>query len=189
MVKNASQNGSAHIVIIIGLVLALIGSLGFIFWQNYIKVSEDADREALSSKSIEGADNDSEEIAPISDDEQVVSTFENYCKDLIVVPEGHEYMIIVGTMTQDRKRVVYSDEGDFAAINAGCSYKKAGSENMPGYAMTYVFKKADNKWSVIVREQQRPDEKVITMHGIPESFLELIGFGDPRMTQNLSQES
>ncbi len=38
MIKNShNQNGSAHVVIIIILVVALIGALGFIFWQNFFK--------------------------------------------------------------------------------------------------------------------------------------------------------
>lgn len=37
MVKNSSQNGSAHVVVIIILVVALLGALGFIFWQNFLK--------------------------------------------------------------------------------------------------------------------------------------------------------
>jgi len=37
MIKNSlRQKGSAHVVIIVILVLALIGALGFAFWQNYI---------------------------------------------------------------------------------------------------------------------------------------------------------
>lgn len=37
MVKNSSQNGSAHAVVIIILVVVLVGALGFIFWQNFLK--------------------------------------------------------------------------------------------------------------------------------------------------------
>jgi len=40
MIKNSlRQKGSAHVVIIVILVLALIGALGFILWQNFIKDS------------------------------------------------------------------------------------------------------------------------------------------------------
>jgi hypothetical protein len=31
-----SQKGSAHVTIIIGLVIALVGALGFVYWQNFI---------------------------------------------------------------------------------------------------------------------------------------------------------
>lgn len=34
--KTSSQKGSAHIVIIVILVIALLGALGFVFWQNFI---------------------------------------------------------------------------------------------------------------------------------------------------------
>lgn len=35
--KSLSQKGSAHIVIIIILVVALLGTLGFVFWQNFMQ--------------------------------------------------------------------------------------------------------------------------------------------------------
>lgn len=34
--KNLSQKGSAHVVIIVILVVALLGTLGFVFWQNFV---------------------------------------------------------------------------------------------------------------------------------------------------------
>jgi hypothetical protein len=34
--KTLSQKGSAHVVIIVILVIALLGTLGFVFWQNFI---------------------------------------------------------------------------------------------------------------------------------------------------------
>jgi len=41
MIKNPqTQQGSAHVVIIVILVVALIGALGFVFWQNFIKKDE-----------------------------------------------------------------------------------------------------------------------------------------------------
>jgi len=40
-VKNRNnQTGSAHLIIIIVLVIALLGSLGFVFWQNFVKVKD-----------------------------------------------------------------------------------------------------------------------------------------------------
>jgi len=38
--KSRNQSGSAHVVIIIVLVVVLIGALGFIFWQNFIKTDQ-----------------------------------------------------------------------------------------------------------------------------------------------------
>ena len=37
MIKKQSQSGSAHLILVTVLVIALIASLGFIFWQNYIQ--------------------------------------------------------------------------------------------------------------------------------------------------------
>lgn len=38
--KHTTSRGSAHAVIIIVLVIALVGVLGFVFWQNFIQKSE-----------------------------------------------------------------------------------------------------------------------------------------------------
>lgn len=46
--NSRSQNGSAHVVIIVVLVLALMGALGWVFWQNF---SKDKDRVGSTSQS------------------------------------------------------------------------------------------------------------------------------------------
>lgn len=53
MVKNSSsQKGSAHVIIIVVLIVALVGTLGFIFWQNFIdkkpSVSSDGNKSQTS---------------------------------------------------------------------------------------------------------------------------------------------
>lgn len=42
MKKIDSQAGSAHIVIIVVLVVALVATLGFVFWQNFIQKKDDS---------------------------------------------------------------------------------------------------------------------------------------------------
>lgn len=37
MVKSSSQNGSIHIVVVIGVMIALVSSLGFVFWNNILR--------------------------------------------------------------------------------------------------------------------------------------------------------
>lgn len=37
MVNKTSQKGSAHVIIVVILVVALLGALGFVFWQNFIQ--------------------------------------------------------------------------------------------------------------------------------------------------------
>lgn len=69
--KSRSQTGSAHVVIIIVLIVALLGAVGFVFWQNFLKPSnKQADNASLtSSKDAQGtsqsklSDKDSQEIS------------------------------------------------------------------------------------------------------------------------------
>lgn len=59
---NRTQSGSAHVVLIIVLILALAGALGWIFWQNFVtkptevtKISEKAvDKDAASVEAYKG---------------------------------------------------------------------------------------------------------------------------------------
>jgi hypothetical protein len=54
--KKSKQTGSAHIVIVIVLVLALLGALGFVFWQNF--VNKPATQGAVTSSTSQTALND-----------------------------------------------------------------------------------------------------------------------------------
>lgn len=56
------QSGSAHVIIIIILVAALLGSLGFIFWQNF--VSKNSNTESKEQQRVEQNDKESESIHP-----------------------------------------------------------------------------------------------------------------------------
>ena len=40
----SQQSGFAHAVVIIGLIVLLLGALGFIFWQNFISDKSEADK-------------------------------------------------------------------------------------------------------------------------------------------------
>lgn len=47
------QNGSAHVVIIVILVIALVGTLGFVFWQNSVNKKDSVDNAAQTDNSTE----------------------------------------------------------------------------------------------------------------------------------------
>lgn len=50
------QKGSAHVVVILGLVAVIVGLLGFVFWQNFIsKPTSDKSTAATSSSAKESA--------------------------------------------------------------------------------------------------------------------------------------
>lgn len=50
MRKNKSEIGSAHIVVLSVLVVALIGALGFVFWNNFMKKDAPATKKETASK-------------------------------------------------------------------------------------------------------------------------------------------
>jgi len=53
MRKNKSEAGSAHIVILSLVVVALIGALGFVFWNNFTKKNTPAVKKETASKATE----------------------------------------------------------------------------------------------------------------------------------------
>ncbi len=59
MIKNSQkQTGSAHVVIITILVLALLGALGFIFYQNFIKAKTDTANSVATTEAEEAPEAD-----------------------------------------------------------------------------------------------------------------------------------
>lgn|GEM_PF-1148188 len=65
--KQKNQQGSAHVIVIAILVLALLGTLGFIFWQNFMKPSSDLKIEDINNSS-EIVD-ESNELTQIAEDQ------------------------------------------------------------------------------------------------------------------------
>lgn len=51
MNKKQSQSGSAHFIVIFILVIALLGALGFVFWQNFIQTKTTNNNTASTSTS------------------------------------------------------------------------------------------------------------------------------------------
>lgn len=52
MKTSKSQSGSAHLIIIIILVVALLGALGFVFWQNFVNKTDVVSGNTSSNKTI-----------------------------------------------------------------------------------------------------------------------------------------
>lgn len=52
MKKQNIQSGSAHLIIIIVLALALIGALGFVFWQNFMQPKDDKKQDDSITKTV-----------------------------------------------------------------------------------------------------------------------------------------
>lgn len=48
------QSGSAHVVIIVVLVIAIIGALGFVFWQNFLQPNTEPAEQNTSQQNATG---------------------------------------------------------------------------------------------------------------------------------------
>lgn len=58
MNKKQSQSGSAHFIIIFILVIALLGALGFVFWQNFIQTKTTENKTSSTSTSSTESSNE-----------------------------------------------------------------------------------------------------------------------------------
>lgn len=63
------QSGSAHIILITVLVAALIGALGFIFWQNFVQKSDSAKNNSATTSDT--AKKDEKSTEPTTDTDQI----------------------------------------------------------------------------------------------------------------------
>lgn len=50
MKKKQYQSGSAHIVVVILIILALIGALGFVYWRNFMQTKSETDDKTNTGK-------------------------------------------------------------------------------------------------------------------------------------------
>ena len=91
MNKDKTQSGSAHLIIILILGLALLGSLGFVFYQNFIQ-----NKDSLSNTETEKTNDESKtttpvaaiQTAPINDPKTVVSEFVESYLDYVSHQDG-----------------------------------------------------------------------------------------------------
>lgn len=79
MRTNKSQSGSAHLIIIIILVVALLGALGFVFWQNFVDKAADSATTNTSDTTTTNAatsDKDNNELG-LDDQQGIEAIFKN----------------------------------------------------------------------------------------------------------------
>lgn len=87
MKNRLQESGSAHVAVVVVLIVALIGALGFIFWQNFIQ-RKDSDTSTNTTQSAKSEDTRSVESRALAlnqwgvsvplteDDPEYVSTYE-----------------------------------------------------------------------------------------------------------------
>lgn len=109
MIKNSStQKGSAHVIIVI-LVVALLGTLGFIFWQNFIH------KEPVTTKTETPATKVKDSEKSKDNEEQLVSVHITDLGLIAMVPES------LGDLTSEPVHL----EGDQAVNSVVLSSEKA----------------------------------------------------------------
>jgi hypothetical protein len=89
MTKGSSNNGSAHVVIIIGIIAALMVALGLVYWKNVATQSNN------NEVSVTGDNYNSDDWSVYEDDE--LPFIFDYPKDWRVVKEEGAFFLLDGT--------------------------------------------------------------------------------------------
>lgn len=90
MNKHKSQSGSSHLIIIIILVVALLGTLGFVFWQNYYQTKTTTQTKISNAKVVE-TNNSSSSSLPIDDGAAATFVKDFYISYIAVRQNGGDY--------------------------------------------------------------------------------------------------
>ncbi len=160
------------------LVICATG-LGVYVWQQKNVQNLQSENDSLKQKNTASAgdlskENQTAENSNKSLDDVVIEAFNNYC-NRNVLPQGYERDNLIGKISREQKRVVYSDDQMFAAINGRCGSKKIGSTlSGEGGAARYIFKKVNDIWLVTAIGQEMPSEAEVTQYGFPKGFLALL---------------
>jgi len=82
MQRNKSQTGSIHTIVIVLIILALIGTLGFVFWNNFLK-----------EKSIDKTTSDSSQTTNSQDKEEIEKDpYDGWKTHASLAPSGLSFM-------------------------------------------------------------------------------------------------
>lgn len=98
------QSGSAHVIIVIVLVIALLGSLGFIFWQNF--AAKDSDTKSDEKQTIKQEDKKKE----VSSEEA-----ETTKKAEVIEEDDYSFTVVDGFKKSTKQMFIYS--GSLKAVN------------------------------------------------------------------------
>ena len=131
----SQQSGFAHAFLIIGLVIALIGALGFIFWQQF--VNDDSKKDVESSKNDTSAKQKVEKTEIEAPKTGTISGRAIYPSE--VFPEDFK----VCAEKESDRRYVTCDTGIVAGVyeiplSPGNYYVVARSGNLEGYYDGYM---------------------------------------------------
>lgn len=94
MIKNTYSKGSAHVVVTVILVIALLGAVGFIFWQNFIKT------ELVSQTKVEVQDKTSDVKKDEVQDENEGYVVLREWNVRFKLPQGSEEIVYYPAQTQ-----------------------------------------------------------------------------------------
>jgi len=172
MIKNSQkQTGSAHVVIIIILILALLGTLGFIFWQNYINKDLANQNSTTGIQSVEDDSVSTYQAALYTLDDAVAginkTLLESGCSD-----SGVSNAILKNAFKQVSDSDPYTYQGGASKINTGLSYAfvQYGCGSQGSVAL---LKKANDTW-ILISEDARgyPMCEIVRGQSFPVSIVE-----------------
>lgn len=172
MTKNSQrQNGSVHILAAIILVVALLGILGFMFYQNFI--NKDLVKEGLTeiTRSVENSP-DSTTQSPVYTLDDAVKGISETLLEKGCGGSGASSAIAKDMFEEVDDSAPYTYRGGLSKINTGLSYAfvQYGCGSQGSIAL---LKKIDNEW-VLISDDARvyPMCERVSGQGLPTSIID-----------------
>lgn len=172
MIKNSQkQTGSTHVVIIVLLVIALISTLGIVFYQNFINKDSSTKDSARDTQLVEDDKNVPSETPKYTLDSAVSGINEALAKNGCS-GNGMSRTITKDAFEEVEDSIPYSYKAGVSKINAGLSYAFV-QYGCGSHGSVALLKKPNDEW-VLVSEDARihPMCENVRGQGFPISIID-----------------
>ncbi len=140
----SQKSGKIWMIIAIVAIIALIvvSAFGYYKWQQYRTKVGNLGAEINALKSMV-----SEHEEKLSDKNVVLNMAKASCESQKDPTTNKNYTFVIGTVGTSKQDVEFSDNKESARLIASC---QQGSTTVPGSSKTYVFKKLDGSWALVI---------------------------------------
>lgn len=176
VVVSKKSGGAGKKVLLVLLVLVLMGATGgaVYYWQNQQLKEANARIAELNNQvqglqgqvdELEATNQETAEATSPTQDERVIVAAANACQKEFWPATGKTLAFAVEGSGEDKKKVLYSSDGNFATLTSVC-----GTSEAPGDTQTFYLKKTDGIWAVVYKGVAAPDAATIKLYGVPTAF-------------------
>lgn len=172
------QTGSAHVAIIMILVVAILGLLGYVFWQNFI-----FHKSVVTTAKVDASTSTATNVSEATSGAQVVAQTPAYTLDDAVAGIN----LTLSTQACDGKYSATLSKGGFKQVSNTEAFKYQGGVSIINNDFTYTYvqygcsssgevsllKRVDNTWKLISKDARiYPMCDLVRDQGFPISVVD-----------------